>query len=420
MYIKQLFRTGKTDRNMEKMMEPYHQADYHRIQHFISESPWDHRTAFDDAAKDCSQFLTGLGKVGLLIDESGIEKKGDSSVGVARQYCGRVGKVTNCQIGVFACLAAGENSALIDARLYLPKAWIEDSARCKKAGIPIKEQEFKTKGELALEIVKTQKEKGIKFDFVGGDGFYGHDTKLQEGLDELGLCFMLDIHSRDKIFLEPFEMELPQKKGTRGRKVKNMQANKKSISASKYYKTLSNKDFTKVSLRKTAKGELVSYLHVAKVYIQITDTNQCRERLLLIRKTRNQTGSYEIKFALSNAKEGQCTLKELGQMQAQRFWIEHAIKQTKEELGMADYQFRGWLAWHHHMALIVMANAFVLSEKIYQKETMPLLSTLDVRELLVHQLAETSFSKLPIEEQIRIRHKKRQSDIDRYAYKSDD
>ena len=246
-------------------MEPYQQADYHRIQHFISESPWDHRAAFDDAAKDCSQFLTGLGKVGLLIDESGIEKKGDSSVGVARQYCGRVGKVTNCQIGVFACLAAGENSALIDARLYLPKAWTEDIARCKKAGIPIKEQEFKTKGELALEIVKTQKEKGIKFDFVGGDGFYGHDTKLQEGLDELGLCFMLDIHSRDKIYLEPFEMELPQKKGTRGRKVKNMQANKESISINKYYKTLSNKDFTKVSLRKTAKGELVSYLHVAKV-----------------------------------------------------------------------------------------------------------------------------------------------------------
>lgn len=416
MYVKQLFKTGKTDRNMEKMMAAYQQADYHRIQHFISESPWDYRAVFDDAAKDCSQFLTGLGRVGLLIDESGIEKKGDSSVGVARQYCGRVGKVTNCQIGVFGCLAAGENSALIDARLYLPMSWIDDSARCEKAGIPVKEQEFKTKGELALDIVKTQKQNGIKFDFVGGDAFYGHDTKLQQGLDELGLCFMLDIHSGDKIYLEPFEMELPEKKGTRGRKVKNMKANKKSISAQAYFKTLKAKDFSRESLRKTAKGELVSYLHAAKVYIQITDTVECKERLLLIRRTRNQTGSYEIKFAISNAKEGQFSLKELGQMQAQRFWIEHAIKQTKEELGMADYQFRGWLAWHHHMALVVMANAFVLSEKIYQKEETPLLSTLDVRELLIHQLAETSLSKLPIEAQIQIRHKKRQSDIDRYAF----
>lgn len=81
---------------MEKMMETYQQADFHRIQHFISESSWDHWAAFDDAAKDAARFLFGLGKIGLLIDESGIEKKGESSVGVARQYCGRVGKVTNC------------------------------------------------------------------------------------------------------------------------------------------------------------------------------------------------------------------------------------------------------------------------------------------------------------------------------------
>ena len=195
---------------MEKMMESYQQADYHRIQHFISESGWDARAAFDDAAKDCSAMLSDFGKVALLIDESGIEKKGDSSVGVARQYCGRVGKVTNCQIGVFGCLAAGEHSALIDARLYLPKSWIEDQPRCNKAGVPVKEQELKTKGELALQIVKTQKEKGIKFDFVGGDGFYGHDTKLGQGLEDLNLCFMLDIHSRDHIYLEPFEMVLPE------------------------------------------------------------------------------------------------------------------------------------------------------------------------------------------------------------------
>ena len=86
---------------------------------------------------------------------------------------------------------------------------------------------------------------------------------------------------------------------------------------------------------------------------------------------------------------------------------------------MADYQFRGWLAWHRHMALIAMANVFVLSEKIHQKETTPLLSTLDVRELLIHQFAQTSLSKMPIEEQILIRHRKRQSDMDRFAFNSD-
>ena len=126
-----------------------------------------------------------------------------------------------------------------------------------------------------------------------------------------------------------------------------------------------------------------------------------------------------MKFALSNAKEGQLTTKELGQMQAQRFWIEHSIKQTNEELGMADYQFSVWLACHQHMAQIAMANVFVLSERIHQKEATPLLSTLDVRELLIHQFAPTSLSSLPIEEQILIRHRKRQSDMDRFAFNSD-
>ena len=111
--------------------------------------------------------------------------------------------------------------------------------------------------------------------------------------------------------------------------MKNAQANIKSISALGYYKKLNAKDFTKEMLRKTAKGELVSYLHVKRVYIRNTEINACRERLLIIRKTRNQTASFELKFAINNAREGQFTTKELGQMQAQRFWIEHAIKQKK-------------------------------------------------------------------------------------------
>ena len=93
------------------------------------------------------------------------------------------------------------------------------------------------------------------------------------------------------MYLEPFEMELPKKKGRRGRKVKNVRPNKESISAIAYYKSLISKNFTKETLRQVAKGELVSYLHVKRLYIRNTETNGCRERLHLIRKTRNQTGN---------------------------------------------------------------------------------------------------------------------------------
>jgi SRSO17 transposase len=134
-------------------------------------------------------MLTVEGRTGLLIDESSHRKKGTKSVGVARQYCGTIGKVDNCQVAVYAGLSKENFYGLVDAALFLPEEWTGDKSRCRKAGIPGECQVHKTKPELALEIVKRQKANGIKFDWVGGDGLYGNAPALLGGLDQMG-CYL--------------------------------------------------------------------------------------------------------------------------------------------------------------------------------------------------------------------------------------
>jgi SRSO17 transposase len=179
--------------NIERISEIL-DANYYAMHHFISDSNWDTRAVIDQVAKDVSQSLPKQTLTGLLIDESGWVKKGDKSVGVGHQYCGNVGKTANSQVAVFGCLCNGNHASLVDCRLYLPTAWTSDSKRCKEAGIPVEERIFKTKQELAVEIIKHQLAMGITFDYVGADGLYGNDAAFAREINNMGLVYMLDIH----------------------------------------------------------------------------------------------------------------------------------------------------------------------------------------------------------------------------------
>jgi SRSO17 transposase len=138
----------------------------------------------------------------LMIDESGVPKKGDESVGVARQWCGQLGKVDNCQVAVFAALGRGDRASLVDARLFLPKVWTGDKARCDKAGVPEDSRAYRTKHELALDIVQHALELGLRFEWVAVDAFYGENGSLLRALDDTGLRFVADVHRDQRIYLE--------------------------------------------------------------------------------------------------------------------------------------------------------------------------------------------------------------------------
>ncbi len=411
-YIQHLFTTEKRNRNIEAMMMDYSEKDYHRIHHFISESKWSARVVMDDAAQDVNRMFKSNQLVGLIIDESGEVKKGDDSVGVAHQYCGNVGKLANSQVGVFGCLVSEERSSLIDARLYLPKNWAEDPKRCDKVGIPKEFQVYKKKVNLALDIIARQKKNRIRFDWVGADAFYGNDSDFTSGLDELGLMFVADIHADHSIHLDTFEMEVPVKQaGTRGKPPTIARPTIVSTKANVYKDTLKKEDWQTVTLRNGTKGALICQVHVKQIYT--LENNIPKSRVLIIRKTK-KAEKEEIKYALSNADLNHYTAQQLVGYQSERYFIEHSFRETRQNVGMFEYQVRGWLAWHHHMALVMQAMGFVLSEKILHAEQMPLLTATDVREMLIDMQAKTSLKNLTLEERIERRHRKRQNDMDRH------
>ena len=141
-------------KNIERISEAL-EANYHQVQHFISDSNWDARTVIDEVSKNVSRSLPKQTLTGLLIDESGWVKKGDKSVGVGHQYCGNVGKTANSQVAVFGCLCNGKYASLVDSRLYLPESWCQDTARCNEAGIPNEERGSKPNKSLLLTLLST-------------------------------------------------------------------------------------------------------------------------------------------------------------------------------------------------------------------------------------------------------------------------
>ena len=188
-------------KNVERMIEVVPDTEYQALHHFASTSPWDHRVVIDQVALDSDRHLGGSPDTALIIDETGIPKKGQMSVGVARQWCGRLGKVDNCQVGVFASLVHGASAALIDARLYLPKLWTEDQKRCKRAGVP-DDVCFETKSQLALDIVHHARALGLRFAWIGCDGGYGKEPQFLRTLDDEGEQFVADVHKDQSIYLE--------------------------------------------------------------------------------------------------------------------------------------------------------------------------------------------------------------------------
>jgi len=399
------------NRNIEQICDSLKDSDYYQMQHFISDSPWKSQNAMDLAASQVSRALPARKLTGLLVDESGQVKKGSQSVGVGWQYCGNVGKTANSQVSVIGCLSNGDFSSVVDARLYLSKEWCDDDDRCKKAGIPIEHRQFKTKLELAYQIIEHQHNNGIKFDFVGADGLYGNDTDLANKIDSLGYIYMLDIHADQTIYLDKPELKTPQRKGVKGRKPTLPKPTTPTINVLNYFKGLPTSQWQKVNVRNTAKGTLSAFYHARKVHIWNKTANRIEKRLLLIRKIQTKTG-VELKFSFSNANLDQYTLKGLAYMQAQRFFIEHSIKECKQVLGMSQFQTRKFLAWQHQMALIIMMLCFMLKEKLFCFKDLPLLSAHDLRDWLCFQFHK-ELTQDDVLFMIYQRHLRRQKDLNR-------
>ena len=396
-------------RNIERISEDTG-VDYYQMQHFITESNWDARELIDKVAVSISSVLPKRKMTGLIIDESGWVKKGAKSVGVGHQYCGNVGKVSNSQVAVFTCLSNGDFASMIYARLNLPKDWCNDAKRCQEADIPQERMTFKSKLELAAEIVIHQKEQGIVFDFVTADGYYGNDASFARAIENLGSVYILDIHSDTEIYLERPELVLPEKKGLKGTKPKRLRTSFPGIKVNPYLSSLEDEDWQTLNVRKTTKGVLRGEYHFAKVYIWDKSIDRTEQRLLVIHKTTSCKGTVEIKYSFTNANLEQYEPESLAYMQAEMYFIEHGIKESKQILGMDQFQTRKWLVWQHQIALNFLVSSFILMEKRELFEEIPLLSARDVKEMVLLELYE-QMTQDQMMDRINKRHAIRQRDI---------
>ena len=392
---------------MERMIEAVPDSDYQVLQNFLTHSSWEYRPVMDRVASKANAQLGGEVGTGLYIDESAFAKKGDQSVGVARQWNGRLGKQDNCQVGVFGALGRGERVSLIDARLYLPKEWTDDPRRCDRAAIPRAEQVHRTKLELAQEIIRHARQSGVRFEWVGMDGMYGNSLELLESLQAQGETFLAEIHSDQHIYLTDPTPYLPPQGP--GRPRVRYHSDAQPIEVRKWIKKQTESPWRKKTLRKTTKGDLVVEVLHRRVWLwdKYSPTAHCWH--LIVRREMNSPGT--LKYSLSNA-PADTSVRKLTQMQAQRFWIERAFQDAKSHIGMAQYQARQWPSWHRHMALVMMAMQFMLQERLDHQDTHPLLSCYDIQILLATTLPDRRTNREEVLRQMQIRHQQRQELID--------
>jgi SRSO17 transposase len=396
-------------KNMERMEEVIPDADHQALQHRLSASAWSERAVLDQVAQDAHRLLGGYENSALLIDESGCPKKGTQSVGVARQWCGQLGKVENCQVGVFAALSRGADVTLIDERLFLPEAWTTDAARCQAAGLPQAQRGFQRKTDLALAMITQARQQGIGFAWVGFDGFYGNDPAFLRALEDQGEIFVGDVHKDQRIYLEDPQPIIPPAKTPRGRPPTALQAQTPALRVDRWVQQQPATAWQPVTLRDGTKGPLrVDILH-QRVWLWDGEEAQARQWRLIVR--REIDDPTEIKDSLSNA-AADTPAPRLAFMQGQRYGVEQALRQGKQDVGLGDYQVRGWRGWHHHLALVMMAMLFLLEERQLHQQTRPLLSGRDIRALLNHFLPRRDTTLAEVLRQMEVRHRKRQAATD--------
>jgi len=410
-YASGLMQAGSR-KNMDRMAEVVPNSKSRNLQQFLTHSKWNHREVIDHAAQDADKLLGDAKNACLLIDESGFAKQGKESVGVSRQWLGRFGKVDNGQVAVFGALSKGRFAAAIDVRLYLPEQWTDDPGRCEHAGVPEEARQFRTKPELGLEIVRHSRENKLRFGWVGADAGYGKGPRFCFALDEMGETFVVDLHSDFHVYLQDPKPYLPGKTNKPGRPFQKYQTDNESIEVRDIVNSLSVQRWKTMTLRDTTRGVLRVRICRLQVYVWDGESEKVKHLTLIVSKSLGNNP--DIKISLSNAPK-LTTLRRLGRMQRQRFWIERVFEDAKSECGMADYQVRKWNAWHHHMALVMMAMLFMLSERIRHKDTYPLLSCSDIEELLAHFLPRRDVTREEVILQVQQRHTQRQKAIESHT-----
>jgi SRSO17 transposase len=389
-------------RNMSKISVEVSVMNEQALDHFTSVSPWKDRPLMEAIAQGASERISShSGTRAIILDESGIGKKGKRSVGVSRQYCGSLGKVDSCQVGMYLALSNAEDVTLIDRRLFLPREWIKDPNRCERAGIPKEERVYRTKAEIGLEMILDARARQIGFEFVGMDEHYGEQPWMLSRLEEEGIVYVGDVPRTTRVYLEYPEIGIPPARGGRPpRKLRVL-----SGQAHEVQTLLPSLSWHTLRVRSTQRGELVIRFAALRVW-RVQDDLPCLHPVWLL--IRQELDGTDTKYSFSNA--GAFTpLQVLAQWQSRRYWVERALEDAKGLGGLDEYQVLGWRGWHHHTSMVLLAMLFLLELKQDLRPKAPLLSLQDAVEVLKVAMPRKSLSYKDAVDLIRSHHKNRSS-----------
>jgi SRSO17 transposase len=346
------------------------------LQRFLSQSPWDHQDIQREVQAVYAEQLVpstahwSIGTVGVL-DSSGFPKKGRESVGVQRQYCGRLGKKDNCQVGVFLVGVTPAGSALLDHQLYLPKVWAQDKKRRAKVHVP-KKIRFQTEPKIAVSLLqRTQAAGTVRFDWVTADDTYGRNGTFLDDLETAGQRYLMDVPSTTTVWTEDPASEMPPYEGRGRRPTRPRRDSVRSVKA--IAERLPADAWHAYQIREGACGPLV--FEFAALRVWAVRHGQAGPPIWLMMR-RSLAAKPELKYYVSNA-AAEVQLETLALVSGCRFRVEEYLEDGKSHLGMAQYEARGWASWHHHMSLVAIAHLLVTLTRIHLKKKKPEL-TLDL------------------------------------------
>jgi len=363
-------------KSVEPMSERVH-ASERGMQRLLTEVKWDRDGAFGEYRRRMLAETADSQGV-LVIDDTGFPKKGRHSVCVARQYCGSLGKVDNCQIGV-SLTYVGQGFAWPYAmELFVPQSWDNpDDPECvamrKKTYMP-EDVHYQGKWQMALKLIDQARADKVPHRAVVADGWYGNITEFRQGLDDQEESYVVGVYSDTQVFLEsPVFVQLDPQDKKRGRKRKYpklIETNPLPVKVSELGKSVAEGDWEHLEIRRDC---LDKPLVIEAVSRRVFPAQGYRkgttheEVWLIIERRKKDEERYELRYFFSNMPQDMPTL-EMVRLFHERFWIEQGYQQLKEELGLDHHEGRSWTGWRRHVLLVILAFGYLTLQRIQEKK----------------------------------------------------
>jgi len=358
LYVQGLLLEGER-KSIEPLAGRVPGANMQALQQFVGQSPWGWEPVRRQLARRMEAELRPA--AAWIVDDTGFPKQGRHSVGVARQYSGTLGKVGNCQVAVTVHLSTETESLPLEWALYLPQAWTADLARCHQARVPAPTR-FRTKPELALELIDQLLAWGLRRQPVLADAGYGNNSEFRAGLVRRGLQYMVGVQSTTAVWEPPTPAVEPRRPTAHGQP-RPPDSRTQPLALPELAATLPLQAWRTLTWRQGSQAPQRSRFSACRVQPAHGHAHYQpeRESVWLLIEWPAETIA-PTKYWFSNLPE-KASLRRLVRLAKLRWRVEQNYQQLKEELGLDHYEGRGWQGWHHHVTLVCLAYAFLLLER---------------------------------------------------------